>query len=193
MGSMMGQIVRAASDITITYSGDVTKYDTRVLTHAVLKGLLGASTDKPVNYVSAPSLARAKGLNIEETISLQTQDYTNLIRVKFPGLDAELNEIWGTVFAKNSLRIVRLGNVYMDAIPEGYMLVIRNDDRPGVIGSLGTALAAGGINIGRFQLGRRDGRAVCIINMDTPVDDRLLEEIRKLPNILTAIRVRIPS
>ncbi|MFO8088573.1 MAG: phosphoglycerate dehydrogenase [Desulfatiglandaceae bacterium] len=193
MGSMMGQIVRAASDITITYSGEVTRYDTRVLTHAVLKGLLGASTDKPVNYVSAPSLARAKGLNIEETISLQTKDYTNLIRIKFPGLEAELNEIWGTVFARNSLRIVRLGNVYMDAIPEGYMLVIRNDDRPGVIGSLGTALAAGGINIGRFQLGRRDGRAVCIINMDTPVDDRLLEEIRKLPNIITAIRVQIPS
>ncbi|HDR14834.1 MAG TPA: phosphoglycerate dehydrogenase, partial [Desulfobacteraceae bacterium] len=146
MGSMMGQIVRTPEDITVTYSGEVTKFDTRVLTHAVLKGLLGAFTDTPVNYVSAPARARAKGLHVEETISLQMKDYTNLIRVKFPGLDDELNEIWGTVFAKNSLRIVRLGNVYMDAIPEGYMLVIRNDDRPGVIGSLGTALAAGGIN-----------------------------------------------
>jgi D-3-phosphoglycerate dehydrogenase / 2-oxoglutarate reductase len=193
MGSMMGQIVRTAQDITITYSGEVTRYDTRVLTHAVLKGLLGAFTDKPVNHVNAPALALAKGLKVEETVSLQMKDYTNLIRIKFPGLDDELNEIWGTVFARNALRIVRLGNVYMDAIPEGYMLVIRNDDRPGVIGSLGTTLAAGGINIGRFQLGRRDGRAICIINMDTPVDDHVLEEIRKLPNILKAIRVHIVS
>jgi len=192
MGSMMGQIVRTPQDVTITYSGDVTKYDTRVLTHAVLKGLLGTFTDTPVNYVSAPARARAKGLHVEETVSLQMKDYTNLIRVKLPGLEDEPNEIWGTVFAKNSLRIVRLGNVYMDAIPEGYMLVIRNDDRPGVIGSLGTTLAAGGINIGRFQLGRRDGRAVCIINMDTPADDRMIEEIRKLPNIINALRVHIP-
>ena len=193
MGSLMGQIVRTPQDITITYSGEVAGYDIRVLTHAVLKGLLGVFTDTPVNYVSAPSIARAKGIRVEETVSLQVQDYTNLIRIRFPGFDDELNEIWGTVFAKNAARIVRLGNVYMDATLEGHMLVICNVDRPGVIGSLGTTLAANDINIGRFQLGRREGRAICIINMDTPADDRVLDQIRGLPNIIKAIRVLIPS
>jgi len=192
MGALMGQIVRTPEDVTITYSGEVTKCDIRVLTHAVLKGLLGAFTDTPVNYVSAPGVARAKGIKVEETVSLQVSDYANLIRIKFPGFDDELNEIWGTVFAKNTLRIVRLGNVYMDAMLEGHMLIICNDDRPGVIGSLGTTLAGGGINIGRFQLGRRHGRAVCIINLDTEVDDLMLDKIRNLPNIIKAIRVRIP-
>ena len=187
MGSLMGQIVRTPHDITITYSGDVTKFDTHVLTHAVLKGLLGSFTDKPVNYVNAPALAEDKGLHVQETTSRGPRDYTNLIGISFPGLDEELNEMWGTIFARDSQRIVRLGRVYMDAVPEGWMLVIQNEDRPGVIGSIGTTLAKYGINIARFQLGRLEGRAICLINIDTSADEQVIEELRGLPNI---VRVR---
>ena len=191
MGSLMGQMVRKPHDVTVTYSGDVAGFDTRVLTRAVLKGLLGSFTDMPVNFVNAPALARDKGIKVEETISQETQDYTNLIRIKLPGLKEDLNEVWGIIFAKKHQRIVRLGQIHMDAIPEGDMLIIQNEDRPGVIGNLGTLLARRGINIARFNLGQREGRAICMINIDTPAGREVIEEIRSLPNIRNVRRIRL--
>ena len=75
MGSLMGQLVRKIHDITISYSGSVSDLDTRPLTHAALKGLLGSFTDKPVNYVNAPALARDKGIHVHETISSAKHDF----------------------------------------------------------------------------------------------------------------------
>jgi D-3-phosphoglycerate dehydrogenase len=191
MGDLMGQLVRQPHDITITYSGFVTELDTRVLTHAVLKGFLGAYTDTPVNYVNAPSVAMAKGIKVEETVSQTMKDYTNLIQVKLVGYKEELNEVWGTVFQKKYNRIVRLGKIHMDAVPEGAMLVIENDDQPGVIGNLGSTLAKHGINIARFQLGRREGRALCMVNTDTQADKKVIEEIRSLPNIISVHSINL--
>ncbi|MGB9498465.1 MAG: ACT domain-containing protein [Dissulfuribacterales bacterium] len=69
------------------------------------------------------------------------------------------------------------------------MIVIQNVDKPGVIGNVGTTLGRHNVNIGRFQLGQRDDRAVCLVNIDTPVDDAVLEEIKGLPNILRVRQV----
>ncbi len=189
MGSLMGQLVRKPHDVTITYSGDVTRYDTRPLTHAALKGLLGAFTDKPVNYVSAPAIALEKGIHVRETTSQAKADFSNLVKIKLEGSAEETDEIWGTIFSKKYPRLVRLGKIYMDAIPGGSMIVIQNIDRPGVIGNVGTTLGRHNINIGRFQLGRLRDRALCMVNIDTPADDNVLEDIRALPNILTATQV----
>ena len=191
MGSLMGQMVRQPHDVTITYSGDVAGFDTRVLTRAVLKGFLGSFTDMPVNFVNAPALAKDKGIKVEETISQESRDYTNLIRIKLPQLEQDLNEVWGIIFAKKHQRIVRLGRIHMDVIPEGDMLVIQNEDRPGVIGNVGTLLARHGINIARFNLGQRGGRAISMINIDTPAGEEVIEEIRSQPNILTVKRIRL--
>jgi D-3-phosphoglycerate dehydrogenase len=191
MGSLMGQLVRKPHDITITYSGEVTNFDTRPLTHAVLKGLLGAFTDKPVNYVSAPTLARDKGIHVRETTSQAKADFLNLIKVKLEGHEEGIDEIWGTIFSKKYPRIVRMGKIYMDAIPGGSMIIIQNIDRPGVIGNVGTTLGRHNINIGRFQLGRLRDRAVCMVNIDTPADDAVLDDIRALPNILNATQVHL--
>jgi D-3-phosphoglycerate dehydrogenase len=191
MGALMGQIHRQPHDITITYSGDVTAYDTRVLTHAVLKGLLGSYTDKPINYVSAPALARDKGIKVDETVRQQTQDYTNLIQLNLSEGESDLNEIWGTIFAKKYLRIVRLGQIHMDAIPEGAMIVIQNHDKPGVIGNIGTTLARRDINIARFQLGRSGGQALCMVNIDTAAGEEIIDDIRALPNIISARQIRL--
>jgi D-3-phosphoglycerate dehydrogenase len=191
MGSLMGQLIRRLHDITVTYSGEVAELDTRPLTLAVLKGLLGSYTDQPVNYVSAPAIAKEKGIKVEETISRDSKDYTTLIRVKLEGPEEKLNDVWGTIFGKKNPRIVRLGRIYMDAIPEGSVLVIQNHDKPGVIGNLGTTLARHNINIGRFQLGRRDGQALCMVNIDEPADDKVVEEIRSLPNIISVKQVKL--
>jgi D-3-phosphoglycerate dehydrogenase len=185
MGSMVGQMVRQPCDMNITYSGYVTEFDTRVLTHAVLKGLLGCFTDRPVNFVNAPHLARAKGIKIQETIQMQAVEYTNLIRIDLPGIKDDLNAIWGTVFAKKYQRIVRIGRIFLGAIPEGPMILVQNVDRPGVIGNIGMTLGKHGINIARFQLGRDKEQAICTVNLDTPVNDDILHEIRALPHVMS--------
>jgi len=191
LGSAFGQLAGKLKQLTITYSGDVAELDTRPLTHAVLKGLLDSHTDRPVNYVSAPALARDKGIKVLEEISNAPGDFTSLIKLRAEGSEEVLNEVWGTIFGAIYPRIVRLGRVYMDAIPEGPVLVIRNHDQPGVIGALGSALGKHGINIGRFQLGRRDGKALCMVNVDTPVDDAVVEELRGLPAIISVRQIRL--
>ena len=79
----------------------------------------------------------------------------------------------------------------MDAIPEGSMIVIQNFDKPGVIGNVGTTLGRHNINIGRFQLGRRDDRAICLVNIDTPADENVIATIQSLPNIISVRQVHL--
>ena len=191
MGSLMAQLVRKPHDVTVTFSGEVTRFDTRPLTRAVLKGLLSAFTDEPVNYVSAPALAKDKGIHVRETTSQSKKDFSNLIRVKLEGFDGDTDEIWGTIFANKYPRIVRLGRMFLDAIPEGSMIIIQNIDKPGVIGNVGTTLGRHNINIGRFQLGRLGDRALCMVNIDTPANDQVLEDIKALPNIISARQVHL--
>ena len=189
MGSLMGQLVRKVHDITVTYTGQVADLDTRPLTNALLKGLLGSFSDTPVNYVNAPAIAQGKGLRVKESISQPEDDYAGLIKLRLEGHDEGPNEIWGTIFGTKESRIVRLGKIYMDAIPEGYMLVIQNIDKPGVIGNVGTTLGRHNINIGRFQLGRLADRALCMVNIDTQADESVVNDIQALPNILTVQQV----
>lgn len=184
MGSLMGQLIRAPHDVTIRYSGDVTGLATKPVTNALMKGVLGSFTDKPINYVNARSMAKANGIGIQEIIAQEESAFSSLIKLKIEATDEELNEIWGTIYEKQYPRLVRIGNIYLDAIPDGSMIVIRNVDRPGVIGNVGTVLGNNKVNIARFQLGRRDDRAVCLVNIDTVADDRVLQEIKQLPNIL---------
>ncbi|MCF8069028.1 MAG: phosphoglycerate dehydrogenase [Desulfobacterales bacterium] len=190
MGAMMGQLVRQLHNVSITYSGDVTNLDTGILTHAVLKGLLGSFTDQPVNYINAPALAKERGIGVRETsVSEVKGDFTGAIGVKLENVEDGPDEIWGSIFGQTNPRIVRLGTIYMDAIPEGAMLVIQNYDKPGVIGNVGTTLGNHNINIGRFHLGRREDRAFCIVNIDAPADEKVIGDLNALPNILSVQQV----
>ena len=191
MGSLMGQLVRKVHDITISYSGSVADLDTRPLTHAALKGLLSSYTDTPVNYVNAPSPAQDKGIHVHETISTTKHDFTSLIRIKLEGHEGEIDEIWRTIYEKKYPRLVKIGEIYLDAIPEGWMLIIQNIDKPGVIGNVGTTLGRHNINIGRFQLGRRGDRAICLVNIDTPADDKVIQDLSELPNIISVRQVHL--
>jgi D-3-phosphoglycerate dehydrogenase len=190
MGALMGQLVRSVNDITISYGGEVAGLSTRAVTHALLKGLLGVYTDTPINYVNARAIAKDKGIGLRETFD-QPQDFSTLIKLKLEGTSESPDEIWGTIYEKKSPRLIRIGKVYLDAIAEGYMIVIENIDKPGVIGHIGTTLGRHGVNIGRFQLGRRDDRAVCLVSIDTPADEKVLEEIKSLPIILSVRQVHL--
>jgi D-3-phosphoglycerate dehydrogenase len=189
LGSMMGQLLTANHDVDIHYSGYIGKFDTRPLTHAVLKGILGSFSDEPVNWVNAPALAQERGIKVSEITTDSEGDFAGLIKVKIRDFTEGPSEIWGTVYEKAYPRIVRMGNIYMDAVPEGPMIVIQNIDRPGVIGHVGTTLGRHNINIGRFQLGRSENRAICLVSIDTPADEVVLTEIMSMKEILSAKQV----
>jgi len=191
MGSLLGQMLQCLDDVTLEYSGEVAKYDTRPVTHAALKGLIQAHLDIPINYVNAPAYARQRGIKVIETTTEEPQEYTSLITMKVHGQHAEAQEIAGTLFGKQNPRIVRVGGIILDAVPEGSVLVIRNHDKPGVIGNLGATLGKSGINIGQFKLGRLGGQALCMVNVDEPAPEAVLEELRKLPNIISVQQVKL--
>jgi D-3-phosphoglycerate dehydrogenase len=192
MGALMGQLIDRAYHVTIQYTGEVARLDTKPLTHAILKGYLSAFSDAPVNYVNSLALASEKGIKVKEEVHREVKDdFAGLIRFQLDGYKEGPDEIWGTIFASVHPRIVRLGRIYMDALPEGYMLVIQNIDKPGVIGNVGTILGRHAINIGRFQLGRLLGRALCMINIDTKADESVLSELSKAPYITSVKQVAL--
>jgi len=189
MGSLMGQLERKIHDVTMIYNGQIAKLDTRLLTHAALKGLLSSFADSPVNYINAPSIAKDRGINVKETTSESNDDFAGVIKVKLEEHENGPGEVWGTIFGRKDPRIVRLGDIYMDAIPQGSMIIIQNIDKPGVIGNVGTLLGKHNVNIGRFHLGRRDEKALCMVNIDTPADDTVIEELKALPHVISVKQV----
>jgi len=191
MGSLLGQMLTCLDDVTLEYSGEVVKFDTRPVTHAALKGLIQAHLDIPINYVNAPAYARQRGIKVIETTTEETQEFTSLLTIKVHGQHEEVQEIAGTLFGKRNPRIVRVGGIILDAVPEGSVIVIRNHDKPGVIGNIGTLLGQRGINIGQFKLGRQGGQALCMVNVDSPAPPEVLEELRKLPNIISVRQVKL--
>jgi D-3-phosphoglycerate dehydrogenase len=191
MGKLAGQLLNSLHGLEVEYSGEVAELDTRPITHALLKGLLESFQDEPVNYVNAPALAKAKGISVREGQSHEAGDFRSLIKLAIKNQEPELSEIFGTIFGKNDPRIVRIGKISLDASPTGFVLVIRNHDKPGVIGNIGSVLARFSINIGRFQLGRESGEALSMVNTDQVVPEAVIEEIRRLPNIISVKQVNL--
>jgi len=191
MGRLAGQLLSALRGLEIEYRGEVANLNTKPITHSLLKGLLENFMDEPVNYVSAPAMAKARGISVRESSDSESGDYASLIKLKIQDQTPELAEIAGTLFGKTDPRIVLIGGISLDAIPKGYALVIRNVDKPGVIGNIGSLLGRYQINIGRFQLGRKGGEAICMVNVDSPIPEAAIEEIRRLPNIISARQVNL--
>jgi D-3-phosphoglycerate dehydrogenase len=142
---------RTPETVEITYEGEIADYDCRVLTLSVLKGLLGPVVDEPVTFVNAPQLADERGLHVLETKSSDARDYVNLVSVR----SASGTQVAGTLFGKqDSPRIVGIDDHLVDLPPSSHMLVVHNDDRPGMIGKVTTILGEADINIADMDVGR---------------------------------------
>ena len=156
-------------EVEIEYSGELAGYDTRILTLSVLKGLFGAVSDEPVSYVNAPQLAAEKGVEVRDTTTSSSVDWINLVSVSGGG-----HQIAGTLVGKRGeARLVQIDGHSLDVPPSPNLIVIHNDDRPGVIGRVGTALGDAGANIADTDVGRSasQGAAVMVIATTAPVDD----------------------
>ncbi|MFP3905633.1 MAG: phosphoglycerate dehydrogenase [Acidimicrobiales bacterium] len=179
------------STIEIEYQGHLAEYDTRILTLSVLRGLLGSVTDEPVTYVNAPQLAESRGVAIREIKTEATQEFVNLITLR--GGD---HSIAGTLAGpRGDARIVMVDQHAIDVPPAANMLFIRNDDRPGVIGSVGTILGQAEVNIADMAVGQTEGgdSALMVIATSQAISADVVRELQAADGILSVHAAGRPS
>ena len=183
LGRIFGQLNgRAPRRLEVGYQGHLADYDTRILTLAVLKGLLGQLTEEPVSYVNAPQLALERGLEVHETQTSEAHDYVNLVTLR-----GEEHSIAGTLFGlRDEARLVMVDDHLVDIPPARHMVVVRNDDRPGMIGFVGTRVGQAGVNISDMDVGRSasGAAALMVLSTDQPLPDEVVADLRAQPGIL---------
>jgi len=174
-------------EVSVQASGEVAERELRSLAAAVLRGLLGHLLESGVNYVNAPAIARERGIKVIEARAPETGDYLNsiVVRLRTPSRTVAVQ---GVVFGADTLRVVRIDGFRMEAVPDGHILMLHNRDVPGVVGRVGTLLGERGINIAGIELGRErvGGMALSLIHVDEPVKPEVLDELRGLPQIVSA-------
>jgi D-3-phosphoglycerate dehydrogenase / 2-oxoglutarate reductase len=193
MGAFQAQLcARGLQSMTVEYTGSITDHPTSPLTVALLKGLLTPMLGSMVNYVNAPHLARERGIRVVEARSNTSEGFSNIIKLTVEGASGE-SSVCGALFGENDYRIVRVNDHHVEAVPDGHLLVLHNEDRPGVIGFVGQLLAKANINIAMMNLSRRKikGRAMLMINVDSPVPEAILAEMRANEAILSATQVHL--
>jgi len=193
LGALAGQLVDGAvSKIEVCYSGEVADSEVAPLTTAVLKGLLEPLLGPTVNFVNAPIVAKERKIAVTETKLKEAIDYANLVLVKVISSKGS-REVGGTVFGKDDQKLVLIDGFSVDANPSGYLLILTNIDRPGMIGKIGTFLGEHKINIASMDVGRKKigQKAVMVINVDNTVSDRVLADINKIDGISEAKVVKL--
>lgn len=169
--------------LEIEYRGDLDITDTYPITSAILMGFL-APTVETVNLVSAPSMLSDRGITSSEVRSPEDSDYGFQITVTIV-TDQETVSVAGTLFGDDDPRICIIDGTRMDAVPEGWMVICMNDDKPLILGRVTSIIGDAGVNIANLTLGRDEpgGKAFTLINLDGPLDDDALEKIRQLDHV----------
>ena len=185
LGALAAQMAPAGpNEVTVEVAGELAAHPSRPLANRALVGLLRRFVETPVNDVNAPALARERGLAVQEVRSAEPLDYASLVTLRVRGQGGEAL-VAGTVYGKHEARIVRLDGFRLEAVPEGHVILCENDDAPGVVGNLGTALGAAGVNIARISLSRLDdrSRAFAFLCVDSAPAPEILDRLRKLPHV----------
>jgi D-3-phosphoglycerate dehydrogenase len=187
LGSFAGQLTETGlSKVQLSYEGAVAQMNTRALTSAALAGLLRPMLGD-VNVVSAPVVAKERGIVVEETTREMAGDFDSLITVTVT-TERQSRAVSGTVFADGRPRIVNIKGIRMDAEFGPSMIYITNLDKPGFIGRFSSTLGEAGINIATFHVGREapGGNAVALIEIDGELPDAVLAKVRALPQVQQA-------
>ncbi|WP_394999136.1 phosphoglycerate dehydrogenase [Sphingomonas sp.] len=184
LGSLVGQLTTSTIQrISIHTEGAAAELNAKPIVAAVLAGFLRVQSDS-VNMVNAPFLAKERGLEVREVKTEKAGDYHTMIRVSVK-TDAGERSVAGTLFSNSEPRLVELFGIKVEAELTGHMMYIVNEDAPGFIGRIGTLLGENSINIGTFNLGRREagGEAILLLSVDSRVPASVLETARAVPGV----------
>jgi D-3-phosphoglycerate dehydrogenase / 2-oxoglutarate reductase len=190
VGSFAGQLTETAIEgITIEYAGDIAELNTQALSSAALAGVLRPLLST-VNVVSAPAMAKERGIALEETKRGQEGAYETYMRLTVT-TERQKRSVAGTVFADGKPRLIQIKGINMEGEFGEHMLYVTNHDKPGFIGKLGSLLGAENINIATFNLGRAEkgNDAIALVQVDEPVSEDVLKKIEELENVVQAKRL----
>jgi D-3-phosphoglycerate dehydrogenase len=161
------------------YHGGIAEHDTRALTLSGLKGAFSAVVHEPVTFVNAPLMAKERGISVEESKSSQSLDYVNLVEVRASGKGETVSVAGVLVGKKDTERLVRIYGYDLDMAFAPIMVFFRYEDRPGIVGIVGTLLGEAGVNIANMQVGRQNegGEALMGLAVDSPIPEKVLDSI----------------
>lgn len=183
LGRLVARLVPAPTRLQITYAGRTDALDPRPLTRTLVSALLGTASGR-VTPVNALSEAAARGLSVAETLGGDGDGFDRLLKLRIEDQSGPAREVEATLH--RGARVVRMDGVEIEFDPLTHVLLMRNEDRPGMIGLIGSHLGAAGINIVNFSLGAKgDGEALAAITVDRPVPDSQLVALRGIPGLLS--------
>lgn len=197
LGSALGRLLAKLGPenpdaLRISYHGPLAKKDTALVARTALTSLLEAARpDGQVNIVNAPAVAAEMGLDlVESTINARTEYHELLVAELRKGEDRF--RVAGTIIGKTP-RVVEIDRLFVDTNIRGHFLIVRNDDRPGIVGAVGTLLGKAGQNIANLSLARNksDGNALSVIEVDAPLESDIMDAVRGLPGVLHATGVTL--
>jgi len=173
--------------IDVEYNGEISEVDIKMLTTAVVKGLLNSILTEHVNYVNAPGIAKSRGIKIREVKSKDTANFANLITVSVR-TDKKSHVVAGTLFGSTEGRIVMIDGYRVDVEPKGWVIVGPHINRPGIIGAVGTVLGNAGINIDSMQVGRTEtsGTNIMVMGVDADIPATVMLKFKAVDGILDA-------
>lgn len=178
----------------ITYRGEVCEKKTKLITSAFVAGLLTSGADEPANIINAESIARDRGIQIEESSVRESGDFSSVVHATVVTDNGEFS-ISGTIFGDRFLRLVRLDGFHLEAFLDGQLLIFRHQDKPGLIGFIGTVCGKHGVNISHMALGREGsgGEAVAVLNLDATPSAEVAEEILSNADVTGVDLVQLPA
>ncbi|MBS1838628.1 MAG: ACT domain-containing protein, partial [Actinobacteria bacterium] len=173
----------SAESIDIEYQGQIAEHDPRILTLSVLKGFFGVTSGEPVSYVNAPKVAEEQGIEVRPTATTTARDYVNLITLR-----SGRHSIAGTLVGLRAVpTLVMLDDHAVDVPPSDHLLIVRNEDRPGMIGTVGSVLGAASVNIDDMAVGANEqgAKALMAIVTDRSVPEAVAAELRAVDGVLS--------
>jgi len=198
LGRRLGEFLGAVNaanpvKISVEFGGDAANLLTKPIVNAVVTGVLGRLLGDEVNEVSAPMVAKDRGIEVREQKTTQKSAYATLLRVVVTGADGKVGEASGTLGSDASPRLVSWGGFDLDSPLQGALLILKNKNKPGVIGTVGTTLAESGINVARMQvaLEAKSDLAVQVWGLDSAITERVLILVRAAKDVEEAIGVQL--
>ena len=191
-GILLSQLAEGQiKDIHIKYDGEIANYDTAILKASALNGFMGAISEERVNLVNANVVANKRGINVVEEKNTSCENYASLVTL-VATTDKGATTVAATVL-RGEPHVVRVNDYWLDVVPsDGYFLFSDHLDRPGIIGAVGNITGAANINIQSMHVSRLKprGQAMMILALDEPLTERVLKQIKAVPDISDAKLVK---
>ncbi len=194
LGTLFTALAGALVDrLEVSYEGEIADYDCRVLTLAITRGVLAPFVDEPVSFVNAPQLAQERGLELRETKSSSARDYVNLVSLR-GNVGGSPVHVAGTLTGQSGeARIVGIDDHSIEVPPSSHMLVVRNEDVPGMIGKVGTIMGTAGVNIEDMRVGKSPTGEAALMALTTSssVPPGVIEQLRAERGIVDAKAIEL--